>query len=113
MAARITRLQTKADRLAAGQAAHLREIMLDYPGLPEQARSEIIATIDKQTASETGWPFVMLSPEQNASVTRWLHQHSRFPRVGLALWGELFTALRWDTGQVMLTRDELAKRVGT
>jgi hypothetical protein len=54
----------------------------------------------------------MLSPEQNAAVIRWLRQHSERPVVALALWGELFTALRRDTGEVVLTRDELAERVG-
>ena len=81
--------------------------------MPERARGEIIGTIDRQTASEAGWTFVMLSPEQNAAVVRWLRQHSRLPTLALALWGELFTALRRDTGEVVLTRDELAERVGT
>ncbi len=113
MAARIARLRTKADRLRSDTAAQLRRLVLEYPGLPEQARGEIVATIDRETASETGWTFVMLSPEQNAAVMRWLRQHSERPVVALALWGELFTALRRDTGEVMLTRDELAERVGT
>src|SRR4051812_39922168 len=55
----------------------------------------------------------MLSPEQNAAVMRWLRSNSRFPTMALALWGELFTALRRDTGEIVLTRDELAERVGT
>src|SRR3954447_8635481 len=55
----------------------------------------------------------MLSPEQNAAVVRWLRQNSRQPTMALALWGELFTALRRDTGEIVLTRDELAERVGT
>jgi hypothetical protein len=55
----------------------------------------------------------MLSPEQNAVVARWLRRHSRQPTLALALWSELFTALRRDTGEVMLTRDELAERVDT
>src|SRR4051794_7296713 len=112
MAAQIARLRTKADRLRADTAAQLRQLVLEYPGLPERARGEIIGTIDRQTASEAGWTFVMLSPEQNAAVMRWLNRHSKRPRVALELWGELFTALRRDTGEVMLTRDELAERVG-
>ena len=54
----------------------------------------------------------MLSPEQNAAVARWLGALGR-PKVALVLWQELFTALRRDTGEIMLTRDELAERVGT
>src|SRR3954452_3492771 len=111
MAAQIARLRTKADRLRSDTAAQLRQLVLEYPGLPERARGEIIGTIDRQTASEAGWTFVMLSPEQNAAVVRWLRQHSERPVLALALWGELFTALRRDTGEIVLTREELAERV--
>ena len=112
MAAQIARLRTKADRLRSDTAAQLRRLVLDYPGLPERARGEIIGTIDRQTASETAWTFIMLSPDQNAAVARWLSKHSTRPKVALVLWREFFTALRRDTGEVMLTRDELAERVG-
>src|SRR4051794_22917473 len=55
MAAKIARLRTKADRLRSDTAAQLRQLVLEYPGLPERARGEIIGTIDRQTASEAGW----------------------------------------------------------
>src|SRR3954447_21786276 len=113
MAAHLARLRTKADRLRSGTAAQLRQLVLEHPGLPERARSEIVATIDRETVSEAGWTFVMLSPEQNAAVARWLGKHSSRPKVALVLWQELFTALPRDTGEIMLTREELAERVGT
>src|SRR3954453_14784610 len=113
MAAQIARLRTKADRLRSDTAAQLRQLVLEYPGLPERTRGEIIGTIDRQTASEAGWTFVMLSPEQNAAVARWLGKNSSRPKIALVLWQELFTALRRDTGEIMLTREELAERVGT
>src|SRR3954465_243720 len=107
MAAGITRLRTKADRLRSDTAAELRQMILEYPTLPERARGEIIAAIDRETASENGWTFVMLGPEQNAAVVRWLRQHSRYPTLAPALWAELFTELRRDTGEILLTRDQL------
>ena len=55
----------------------------------------------------------MISPEQNLAVGRWLSEHSSRPKVALIIWMELFTALRRDTGEVMLTREELAQRVAT
>jgi CRP-like cAMP-binding protein len=112
MAAGIVRFRTKADRLRADTAAELRQFVIEYPALPERARGEIVAAIDRQTASEAGWTFVMLSPDQNAAVMRWLRQESRRPVLALAVWGELFTKLRRDTGEVMLSREELAERVG-
>src|SRR3954453_23277305 len=112
MAAQIARLKTKADRLRSDTAAQLRQLVLDYPGLPERARSEIIGTIDKQAASEAGWTFVMLNSEQNEAVVQWLRQRSRYPVLAPALWAALFTTLRRDTREIMLSRDELAERVG-
>ena len=112
MPARITRLRTKADRLRSDDADQLRRLVLDHPGLPDRARGEIVAAIDRETASETGWPFVMLSPQQNAAVVCWLQECSRYPVMAVRLWSVLFTALRRDTGEIMLTRDELAERVG-
>ena len=54
MAATVRRLRTKADRLLAEQASALRQLVLDYPDLPERARGEIVATIDRQAAAENG-----------------------------------------------------------
>ena len=109
MPAKIVRLRTKPQRIHAEMAAELRQLISDHVGLPERARGEIIAAIDRETASEAGWTFVMLGPEQNAAVVRWLRQHSRYPALAPAVWAELFTALRRDTGEIMLTRGELAE----
>ena len=57
MAATLRRLRTKADRLRAEQAEALRQLVLDYPDLPEQPRGEIVAAIDRHTAAENGWTF--------------------------------------------------------
>jgi hypothetical protein len=113
MAATLRRLRTKADRLRAEQAAELRQLVLDYPALPEQARRQIVVAIDRQTAAENGWTFVMLSPSQNRAVQRWLVENSKRPQKATLLWAELFTALCHDTGEIMLTRDQLAEAIGT
>jgi CRP-like cAMP-binding protein len=111
MAATVRRLRTKADRLLAGQAAELRQLVLEYPALPERARGEIVAAIDRQAAAANGWTFVMLSPSQNKAVQRWLVENSRRPQKATILWAELFDHLRHDTGEIMLTRDELAELI--
>src|SRR3954453_20105166 len=113
MPAKLLRLTTKPARMRVETAAELRRMLLDFPGLPGRERDGLIAALDRLTPGEGRWPFVMISPEQNAAVVRWLRHHSRFPTLALALWGELFTALRRDTGEIVLTRDELAERVGT
>jgi predicted transcriptional regulator len=55
----------------------------------------------------------MLSPSQNKAVQRWLVENSKRPQKATILWAELFDHLRRDTGEIMLSRDELAERVGT
>src|SRR3954454_21381654 len=112
MAARIIRLRPKPQRLRAEQAQELRRLIVEYPGLPARARTEIMAAIDRRTASEAGWTFVMIGPEQKALVARWLRANSRYPTLALALWAELFTSLDRETGAIMLTRGELAERMG-
>jgi hypothetical protein len=111
MPAWITKLITRRDRLNAQQGESLRQLILDYPGLPERAVTEIVASIDGQTASRNGWTFIMLSAAENKAVVAWLRDNSSRPMVALALWAELFDNLRTDTGEIVLTRDELAERV--
>src|SRR3954454_3096960 len=110
MPAKIVRLMTKPARLRGDTAAKLRQTLLEFPGLSERERGVLIADLDRLTPSEGVWPFVMISPEQNAAVIRWLQDHSRYPVLAVRLWSELFTVLRRDTGEIVLTRDELAER---
>jgi len=112
MAATIVGHRTRRDRLRAVDAADLRRLVSSYPRLPERARSEIVAAIDRETASEAGWTFVMLSPSQNRVVVSWLHRHSSRPHKAAELWALLFEHLRRDTGEIMLTREEMAAEIG-
>lgn len=111
MAATLVQLRTRADQIEAEKAEQLRQMVLAFPGLPERAAGELIAAIDRQTATSSQWAFVMLSPDQNRAVVRWLRANSQRPLVAVALWAELFSHLRRDTGEVMATREELAAAV--
>jgi hypothetical protein len=112
MPAQLVKLRTRADRIKTAQAEQLRQLVLDFPNLPQRAVGELIATIDRQTVSKSGWTFVMLSPEQNAAVVDWLAENSSRPQVAMRLWAKLFSNLRTDTGEIVATRDELAELVG-
>jgi hypothetical protein len=113
MAATITKLKTKRQRIRADQAALLRDAVLPYEvELPEQVRG-IIGYIDQQTASENGWTFVMLSPAQNDAVVNYLVEHSKRPLVAVRLWSLCFKYFRSDTGEILLTREEFAEKLGT
>jgi CRP-like cAMP-binding protein len=113
MAAALHRLRTKRQRLRNEQASALRQMILDFEGLPDHAARAIVATIDRETAAENGWTFVMLSPAQNRAVVKWLLEHAERRRDALDLWSLLFEHLDRCTGMIVLTRDELAEQVGT
>jgi hypothetical protein len=111
MAAKVIELRTKPDRLRADQADKLRQALLPFePDCPEQVR-ELIGHIDRQTASRNRWTFVMLSPSQNAAVVNYLIGHSKRPMVAVRLWALCFEHLRMDTGEILLSRDEMAEKL--
>jgi hypothetical protein len=112
MPATLHRLRTKRQRLRKEQAQALRGMVLNFEGLPDHATKAIIAAIDRETAAENGWTFVMLSPAQNRAVVKWLLQHADRRREALDLWSLLFEHLDRHTGMILLTRDEIAEQVG-
>jgi len=111
MPAKVVRLRTREDQLRADQAEQLRQMVLAFPGLPERAAGEIVASIDRSTAAENGWTFIMMSPADNERVVSWLLDNSKRPQIAVRLWAKLFLHLRRDTGEIMQTRDELADAV--
>jgi hypothetical protein len=58
------------------------------------------------------WTFVMISPAQNSAVVKWLLENSQRRNEAVQLWALLFTALRSDTGEILLTRAQMAERAG-
>lgn len=57
------------------------------------------------------WIFAMINPAQNFAVVEWLRAHSKRPQAAVTVWGLLLTALRYDTGEILLTRSQIAERV--
>jgi CRP-like cAMP-binding protein len=113
MAASITTLRTRRDRLRAEQAAELRALVQAQPGLPQRAVAEIVTAIDRETASQApGWSFVLVNPDMNAAIIRWLAAHSRRPLLAVQLWSEALRHLDWDTGEIRRTREQLAEAIG-
>lgn len=114
MAAVIHRLRTPRDRIRQDQNAELTQALLpflDDPDLdPRLARlvSEVKGLVDRRTASLNKWAFVMLSPDQNAAVVEFLASNAARPLVCMRLWALCFRHLRTDTGEIMLSRDQMA-----
>ena len=70
--------------------------------------TQVIASLDRREPSTTEWPFIMVSSAQNKAVIGWLTENSRQPLKAMRLWAELLDNMRRDTGEVSMTRDELA-----
>lgn len=54
----------------------------------------------------------MIRPAQNRAVTLWIMENSKRPIKAVSVWTLLFDHLMPHTGQVMLTREEIAEQVG-
>jgi DNA-binding transcriptional ArsR family regulator len=54
----------------------------------------------------------MVEPHLYAQIVEYLDRHSTRPRKAIRLWAHLFSALPPDSNEVMLTRDELAEKIG-
>jgi DNA-binding transcriptional ArsR family regulator len=114
MPATVHRFRSKRSQLETARGQQIRQLLLDLGDrwdLPGEAVTKIVAAVDGQTASERGWAFVMMGPKENEAVVAWLRENSKRPMAAMAVWAALFTALRFDTGEIALSRDELAERV--
>jgi hypothetical protein len=107
----IVELKTRPDRLRQDQAETLRQAILPFETQMPDAVKALIGHIDRQTASRNKWTFVMLSPEQNSIVVDYLAENSKRPLVAVRLWALCFKHLRNDTGEVLLSREEIAEKL--
>jgi len=112
MAASIRPLRTAPQRAADEDANQLRLLLDRRPDLlPERMTTQVIASLDRREPSTAEWAFIMVSPAQNKAVIRWLTDNSRQPLKAMQLWAEILDNMRRDTGEVAMTRDELATAI--
>jgi DNA-binding transcriptional ArsR family regulator len=98
--------------LSRARAAEARQLVAQLEAQAPGLVGQLLAVIDRNTAAERGWSFVMLSPSQNRAVVRWLMANSRRESVALALWAEFFCHLRTDTGEIVMSRAEMMAASG-
>lgn len=112
---KIVELQTRPDRLRRDQESALREALLPFEDddMPGGIVRELLTVIDRRSASRNKWTFVMLSPDQNVAVIEFIAKVSDRPILALRVWGLCFKHLRNDTGEIMLSRNEMAELVDT
>jgi len=113
MAAKIKRFQPKDKLVKQEQLEQLQSMLELFPELNEKKASALLWDIkrkNKLNAPNT-WTFVMINAEQNRTVVQWLTANSKRPLKALELWSILFEYVHKDTGQIMLTRQELADKL--
>lgn len=112
MAASVVSFASKSHLLRRERARTLRQLALEFEAEAPRAVGQIVAAIDRNTAAEKGWSFVMLGPVQNRAVVRWITENAKRPKLSVSLWAEFFCHLRTDTGEVVMTRSEMAEAIG-
>ena len=99
-------------RLVREQADAFRQMAFDFD-LSDDARVEIDNALYRLT-EEPGerWLFVKISPEQFRYVTRAI-RGCRNVATTLSVWTTAITHMRQDTGEILVTREQLAADVDT
>ena len=114
--ANVVDLKTRPQRFKEGQAKALKDVLLpflDDQSYPQDHVQGLLYEIDRKTRPNApAETFIMLKAAQNAAVVQWLGTNSRRPAKAMMVWGTLFEHLYPHTGQIMLTREEIAEKVG-
>jgi len=105
----VTRLRTQKDRLQEDQADLLKQALLPFAETSPAMR-EAVGRLYVQIKNLT--TFVMIRPAQNRAVVDWLEANSKRPMKAMRVWALLFDHLMPHTGQIMLTREEIAENIG-
>lgn len=121
MAAEVRRLWSRPDRIRGDQNEALRTALLPFidgdgfevPAPEVRATAlKMMAVADARTAAKHGEEFLMLYPFQNELVVNHLAARSKRKLVALRLWALVLSHLRRDTGEVSLSRGEMAEMLG-
>jgi Crp-like helix-turn-helix domain len=117
----VVRLRTKRELVKRETATQIEQQLLLYPedALPALARAEVLNALQRVThpdVEESLWPggFTMISRRQTEAVwdaIRHLSPDERPNHVRHAF-DLVLLNLRQDSGEVMLTRDQIAERIG-
>lgn len=113
MAAYIKRLQPKDKQDKQQDLLELQAVLDRFPELNEKDISPLVWKIKRENKlnDPNTWTFIMISPEQNFSVVKWLNENSKRRNEAVLLWALLFDNVHRETGQIMLTRQEIADKL--
>lgn len=110
MSAHIKRLETKSQQEASERIKQLELTLAQYPEINDEKKASILWELRKNAKLQEKytWTFIMISAEQNELVVEWLAQHSSRALHAIRLWNKLFKVVNRATGQIMMSRQEMA-----
>lgn len=114
MAAQIKRLQPKDKQAKQEQLQQLQLLLVEqFPELKEKDISSLVWKIKRENKlnDPNTWTFIMIEPEQNRAVIDWIMKESKRKNEAVRLWALLFENVHRDTGQIMLSRQEMADKL--
>jgi len=112
MSAHIKRLQPKDKQVKQELIQQLQFLLEKFPEHENKATSLLWEIKRKNKLNDlNAWTFIMISPEQNLAVVNWLTSKSKRPLNAVKLWALLFDNVHHETGQIMLTRQEIANEL--
>lgn len=113
MAAHIKYLQPKEKQAKQQDLLELQLVLERFPELNEKDISSLVWKIKRENKlnNPNTWTFIMISPEQNFAVVKWLNKNSKRRNEAVLLWALLFDNVHRETGQIMLTRQEIANKL--
>ena len=110
--ARVFRFKSKKDVMTAQNAQQiLNFIEQERKQIPSETYKAIVRTVEKSVASVKNWRFIMLQPDLNQAVIRHMTKRSKRPILAVNLWAMFLNNLRTDTGEILLTRQEMADQL--
>jgi len=114
MSAHIKHLQPKEKQEKQNLIQQLQLLLGQIPEINEKKASALLWDIKRKNKlnDPNTWTFIMISPEQNRLVVQWLTTNSKRPLKALELWSILFEYVHRETGQIMLSRQEMADKIG-
>lgn len=108
----VVALKPGANRATRTQYEQGREAIISlYPGddpASVRMREALLETHARQSRSAAKKRFILMFFDNAFAVTDWLREHSKRPKVAQSLWLLAFTRVDRKTGEILLSRQEMA-----
>ena len=107
---RVVSIAAAAREKRADEARQFAKLARRF-GLDSDTLSRIDQAAELHPETRDRERFIMVTTSQNLAVVRWIAANSRRPHKANLLWALIFDHVHPNTGEIMLSRDELADRI--